>query len=171
RLLDLLRRRRPLSVSLFRLGTPVEHALAARAQDHGHITLDLVEELRGNSHATPLTGPAAHLDYRKPAAAREDHLVLPAQIAVDALDQLRAGGPLALDLRGQPVLLLAQRRRFGVALGGETRQLALEPLQLGGGGLTFLHDADQLGLEVRGLFLQQIDLTLGEPELLVVADA
>src|SRR2546425_7515739 len=82
-------------------GRCIEHALAARAEDHLFVALDLVEELGWDAHAAALADAAAHLDDGDTAAAREDHLVLAPEIAVDPLHQLRAGGALALDLGGE----------------------------------------------------------------------
>src|SRR5439155_1550859 len=87
---------RSLAVGLFALGAPEEHALAARAEDHLGVALDLVEELGRDAHAAALADAAAHLDHRETAAAREDHLVLAPEIVVDRLRQLRARGTLAL---------------------------------------------------------------------------
>src|SRR5207302_11071211 len=115
-----------LAAGLFALGAPEEHALAARAEDHLCVALDLVEELGWDAHAAALADTAAHLDHCEAAAAREDHLVLAPEVAVDRLHQLRACGALALDLAGEARERLAQLARLAVALRREPRELGVE---------------------------------------------
>src|SRR5438034_286275 len=162
--------RDPCLGSVVALGAPEEHALAARAEDHLGVALDLVEELGRDAHAAALADAAAHLDHRETAAAREDHLVLAPEIAVDPLRQLRARGTLALDLGGQAGERLAQLARLAVALRHEARELGVEALELRRGRFHLLHHGHQLGLERAGLLLQQVHLAPGQAELLVGAD-
>src|SRR5437899_5420375 len=54
---------RSLAAGLLALGAPEEHALAARAEDHLCVALDLVEELGWDAHAAALADTAAHLDH------------------------------------------------------------------------------------------------------------
>src|SRR5438045_6846136 len=119
-----------LAIGLLALGAPEEHALAARAEDHLGVALDLVEELGRDAHAAALADAAAHLDHRETAAAREDHLVLAPEIAVDRLRQLRARGTLALDLGGQAGERLEKVAALAVALRHEPRELGVEALAL-----------------------------------------
>src|SRR6266849_1134816 len=172
---NLLGARRPLwptilATGLLALGAPEQHALAAGAEDHLLVALDLVEELRRDAYAAALADAAAHFDHGETAAAREDHLVLAPEVAVDRLHQLRARAALALDLGRQARERLAQLARLAVARRRQARQLGLETLELGRRGLRLFHDGHQLGLERTRLLLEQIDLALGQPELLVVAD-
>src|SRR5207237_6346038 len=162
---------RSLAVGLFALGAPEEHALAARAEDHLGVALDLVEELGWDTHAAALADTAAHLDHCEAAAAREDHLVLAPEVAVDRLHQLRARGALALDLAGEARERLAQLARLAVALRREPRELGVEARELRRGPFHLLHHGHQLGLERADLLLEQVHLAPGQPELLVVADA
>src|SRR3989441_3919808 len=152
-------------------GRCIEHALAARAEDHLCVALDLVEELGWDAHAAALADSAAHLDHCEAAATREDHLVLAPEVAVDRLHQLRACGALALDLGGEACERLAQLARLAVALRREPRELGREARELRRGPFHLLHHGHQLGLERADLLLEQIHLAPGQPELLVVADA
>src|SRR5438034_345547 len=113
--------RRPTLAFRFRpevSGRSIEHALAARAEDHLCVALDLVEELGWDAHAAALADTAAHLDHCEAAAAREDHLVL--ALAHADRRQLRAhrarGGRLGAHgvlRRGHPPLTLGHRAGLG----------------------------------------------------------
>src|SRR5207247_10671655 len=67
---------RSLSAGLFALGAPEEHALAARAEDHLCVALDLVEELGWDAHAAALADTAAYIVLCVATVARVDHSVL-----------------------------------------------------------------------------------------------
>src|SRR5437667_6785258 len=160
RLLDLLRRTRSLHLLLFALGPPEEDALAARAEDHMLVTLDLVEELGRDAHPAALTDTPADLHDRHPTPAREDQLVLAAEVGGDRLYQLAAPGSLALDLGRQMGEFLSLVGRLPDERGRQARQLGLQPGQPSAGRLPLLHDRHELGLDRTRLLLQQVDLPL-----------
>ena len=134
-----------------RSGAPVQHALAARAEDHPLVALDLVEELRRDAHAAALARAARgpRPPRRRRGARRSSRTCGGGRRRRSATSSVAARRARARSRREPGELSRAASAASASRAAASRASSASRPASLGARRLDLLHHADELGLERR----------------------